>query len=448
MRTLPPDVTVRTVAEFTNGLATWFDRQPAFKNAAISGEISGMKTISGGHRTFTLKDRGGVLSCIVWQSTLARLPELRDGMAVVALGTVKLYRERSGYQLVVDDVFPAGGVGALFAQVEALRERFRAEGLFAQERKRAIPRFVHHVALVSSEGSDASKDFLQTIHTKAPFVRVSFVKTRVQGGGAEIEIAEAIDEAVCRNPDVIVVTRGGGSFEDRFAFNLEPVVRAIARSGVPVITAIGHQEDHHLADDVADAIFGTPSKAAEAIAAPWVAAADRVAVAQRDLQRAMRDLLGTRSQTVEARTLALDATLQSRLASASRRFHEFERRVNAQNPQARIAQRQQRLAGMRARLDTLPTRLLQGWSARIEPLGARLDALIVRRRESALHALQYAGARLDAVDPTRPLERGYAIVERDGVVLRSASEVRPGDRISARLGHGTLDARVEGVRDE
>ncbi len=448
MRALPPNVTVRTVAEFTNGLARWFENQSAFKNAAISGEISGTKTISGGHRTFTLKDRGGVLSCIVWQSTLARLPALTDGMVVVALGTVKLYRERSGYQLVVDDVVLAGGVGALFAQLEELRERFRGEGLFADARKRAIPRFVHHVALVSSEGSDASKDFLHTLRTKAPFVRVSFVKTRVQGVGAELEIARAIDDAVRVRPDVLVLTRGGGSFEDRFPFNLEPVVRAIVRSSIPVVTAIGHQEDHHLADDAADATFGTPSKAAEAIAAPWVAVTDRIAVAQRDLNRAMRTLLGTRSQTVHARGLALDATLQTRVAALARRFHDLERRLNAQNPQARIAQRQQRFAGMRARLDAVPTRLLQMWRARLDPQSARLDVAVARTRERAAHAFTVSSARLDAADPNLPLARGYAMILRGGTVVRAANELAPGDAIRARLGHGTVDARVEAVHDE
>ncbi len=448
MRQLPAGITVRTVAEFTNGLAGWFDRQPAFKNAAISGEISGLKAISGGHRTFTLKDRGGVLSCIVWQSALARLPAIRDGMAVIALGNVKLYRERSGYQMAVDDIVLAGGIGELFAQLEALRERFRGEGLFAPERKRAIPRFVHHVALVSSEGSDASKDFLQTMRAKAPFVRVTFIKTRVQGVAADVEIAAAIDDAARLRPDVIVVTRGGGSFEDRFPFNLEPVVRAIVRAGAPVITAIGHQDDHHLADDVADATYGTPSKAADAIAAPWVSASERIAVAQRDLVRAMRNQIGVRAQNTHASGLALEATLQARLAGATRRFAGLERRLAAQNPQARVAQRQERFATLRVRLDALPSRLLAAWRTRYDPLAVRLEAAAVRRNEQAAHAFHIAAARLEAADPNRPLERGYAMIERDGVLVRSVHDVRPGDRVTARLGHGTLDARVESVSDE
>jgi exodeoxyribonuclease VII large subunit len=423
---LPDGLTIRSVGEFTEGLDKWFKRQPAFKNAAIAGEISGLKAITGGHITFTLKDRGGVLDCICWQSKVANLPQLSDGIALIAVGNVQLRRDRGSYQLVVDAAYLSGGTGELFAQLEALRERFRNEGLFADERKRVIPRFVKRVALVSAGGSKASEDFLQTMRVKAPFVEVTFIKTRVQGAGAEIDIAAALDEASRLGVDAIVLTRGGGSFEDLFAFNLEPVVRAIIRSKAPVITAIGHQEDHHLADDAADATFGTPSKAAESLAEPWVAVRDRLAVARRDLERAIRNAVGTRAQVVHARMTSLDAMLHARLGAFNRRFADLERRLNAQNPQARIGRRAQILAGLRG----------------------RLDAAGRHTTDAAAHAVALAIARLASVDPGQPLKRGYAMVLRDGKLVRSARDVAAGDIIEARLAHGTLDARVEATHDD
>jgi exodeoxyribonuclease VII large subunit len=446
MNTLPPGTVVRTVSEFTNGLAKWFTNQSAFRGAAISGEISGLKETTGGHLSFSLKDRGAVLNCIVWQSRVRAIPPLKNGTSVVAIGNVELRGEYSSYQMIVDAV-QLTGIGDLFAKFEALKEQFRTEGLFEPARKRRVPAFVRSVALVSAPGSKASEDFLSTMRAKVPFVRVEFIGTRVQGQGAEVDIREAFDRADRMDVDVVVLTRGGGSYEDLFTFNEEVVVRAIVRSRHPVITAIGHQEDHHLADDVADAVFGTPSKAAEAIAQAWIDIRERINRSKRDLTRALETALGTKSQSLASKLGSLDLMVHSRIGNVERRFVQLERRLNGQNPMSRLALVRERLSRERARLDRFPPRIAQLRST-FESRTSRLDPAWQRIAQSLGHDLRVAATQLDGLDPNAPLERGYAMIFRDGTLVRSASDVAAGESIVARLGRGTLDARVEATHDE
>jgi exodeoxyribonuclease VII large subunit len=425
MTSFEPGTVVRTVSEFTSGLARWFAKQEAFKGAAISGEISGLKEINGGHLTFLLKDRGAGLNCIAWRSTIPRLPALQNGAAIIAVGDVELRQEYGSYQMVVDAAHLTG-IGELYAKLSALKEKLRLEGLFEPSRKRAIPQYVRRVALISAEGSKASEDFLSTIAAQVPFVKVVPLWTRVQGSGAEIDIREAFDRAERTDVDLIVLTRGGGSYEDLFTFNEEVVVRAIARSRHPVITAIGHQTDHHLADDVADATYGTPSKAAEAVAAPWIATRERLVSANRNLRRAVLHALGRSAQRLELVRSQLEGGTYLRFGNAERALSSLERRLNAHNPAAQLSVRAQRLSGVRERLPA-------AWQRYFSERRSRLQSAI---------------GNLALLDPEQPLARGYALIFHDGSLVRSARDVAPGDGIVARLGHGTLDARVEAVRDE
>jgi exodeoxyribonuclease VII large subunit len=353
------------------------------------------------------------------------MPELQNGAAVIAIGNVQLRREHSSYQMVVDAVHLTG-IGELHARFNALKEKFRLEGLFDSKRKRPIPPYVHRVGLISSEGSKASEDFLSTIALQVPFVEVLPLWTRVQGLGADVDISKKFDEAERLALDVIVVTRGGGTFEDLFTFNEEAVVRAIARSRHPVITAIGHQTDHHLADDVADATYGTPSKAAEAIAAPWVATRERIANAKRALRRAIENVIGRGGQRVALAQSRLDGAMRARLSNAERALSGLERRLATQSPAARLSKRAEALSALRARL----------------PASWRQYAA---RNTNRLAVLE---VKLVALDPAAPLERGYALVFKDERLVRAASDVHTGDSITARLGRGTIGARVEVTRDE
>ncbi len=249
-----------TVGEFSRRMQDVFRRVPQFKYLSVSGEISEVHPRNNG-TYFTLKDAGGVLQCFAYPNRAAQFGPLPVGSAVIAFGTVRVASWRSRYELLVT-MLQRTGIGELHRQYEALKERFRALGFFERARKREIPSFPVFVALISARGKGA-EDFQETLRLRAPQVRVEFFETRVQGLAADADIAEAIDRAAASGADAIVLARGGGSYEDLFTFNCEPVVRAIVRSPVVVITGIGHTADHHLADDVADYECETPSNAAQ-----------------------------------------------------------------------------------------------------------------------------------------------------------------------------------------
>ncbi|HEY5424995.1 MAG TPA: exodeoxyribonuclease VII large subunit, partial [Candidatus Tumulicola sp.] len=235
-----------TVSQFADRLRRWLQRRPELGRIAIVGEVSDWKPQANGNVYFNLKDERALLSCFAFRNEAKSFPKIRDGDAVVATGSVDIWERRSEYQLRVFEVAPFG-VGAIAAKVEALRERLQAEGIFDATRKRVFPRFPRRVALVSARGKGTA-DFQSTLRERAPNVTTIFVETRVQGEGAELDIADALERASREEVDAVVLLRGGGSYEDRYPFNTEVVVRAIVRSRHPVVTAIGHEGDRHLAD--------------------------------------------------------------------------------------------------------------------------------------------------------------------------------------------------------
>ena len=417
-----PSVVI-SVGEFAARLREVFRRVKPFEYIGITGEISQWNPRQNGVY-FTIKDQSAVLECFTYLNRAAKFPKVALGTAVIAYGAIRVVERRSRYELLVEDL-ALTGIGELHAQYEALKERFRAEGLFEAARKRRIARFPSRVILVSADGKGA-EDFLKVMRERAPSVDVRFVETRVQGVGAEVEIATKLDEAAKLKPDVIVLARGGGSYEDLFPFNLEPVVRAIVRSPVPIITGIGHTGDHHLADDVADLSCETPTNAAQYIANLWQRGSERFERLAAQLDREMRDLFARALQRGDAALDSLSRALERSLAVKRDRLIVLERRLNTLNPAQRLTQRSTRLAALRSRL-------APAWQ------------LYANRRSSDL---KIAWTRLGAVDPNAPLERGYALIFRDGSLVRSAHDVTAGDEIVARLGHGTLEARVEAVRDE
>lgn len=441
-----PERRVFSVREFAAALDRLFASRSGLADIAIRGEISGLREFGNGHASFTLKDQEAVVDCIVWSDRRRNLPQqLANGSAAIARGAVRVRAERSGYQLLVESVELAG-IGELFAMYEKLKEKFRAEGLFEIGRKRAVPELPRRVALISARGK-AMQDFVETIQRNVPFVEVTFIEARVQGSGAEIEIAAALDAASKTNPDAIVLTRGGGSYEDLFPFNLEPVVRAIVRARAPVLTAIGHSGDHHLADDVADMTFGTPSLAAEHIAKGWLFARNRLGTAQRDLRRAMRDVLLRGEQRVAS--LKRDFERAALLAVAGKRakLAEGAERLERRNPARIVAEARTRVARSSGRLDAAIGRVHSRKARAWGEAGAAFERAIVAFSSGAARRLERARAQLERVDPLSPLERGYAIVTAGGRALKDAAGVAPGEEIEARLYRGTIGARVESVRD-
>jgi exodeoxyribonuclease VII large subunit len=395
----------------------------ALRGVAVRGEVSGLADRNG-RRYFDLKEGADVLNCVVWSNAAPKLPPFNNGDEVIVSGDFGTYAARSAYQLSVT-ALELTGVGRLYAQVEALRKRLLAEGLFDAARKRPMPSFPRRVALVSARGLGA-EDFLTRMAQRAPHIAVAFIETRVQGVGAAIDIAEALDKASKLDVDVIVLARGGGSYEDLFAFNEEPVVRAIARAKHPVLTAIAHTANLHLADAAADYVAETPSNGAQYFADIRDGYVRRLEALNDRLNRALREKQRARLQRYDVVSAALARIARDFVGRKRERLLIVERRLGAQTPVARLGARERRVADLHGRLRSL----------------ARGYTLPRLSRTQVLAAL------LESHDPQRPLQRGFAMIFRDGALVRDASTVPIGSVIQARLQRGTLTSRVEGRSDE
>ncbi len=437
-----PGTLVVSVGVFTARLAQVFRRVKSFERLGISGEISNWRPRASGVN-FRLTEGTAVLDCFAYTSVAKKFPALESGLHVVAYGSVQIYPLASTYQLLVDAVVPSG-TGELYLRQQKLKELFAREGLFDAARKRAIPRFITSVALVSARAQGAD-DFEDSIRKSAPHVRVFFVETRLQGVGAEVEIADALDRASRLQVDAIALVRGGGSYEDRFPFNLEPVVRAIARAKHPVITGIGHTSDHHLADDVADQDAHTPSRAAEFIVERWKAGSAELDDRVRALAREIKRVLSHAAQRLQFYSGAMTGAATKSIGRRTVLTSALLKRLDAKNPQRELSARNVRALGLIQRLDQWPVR---AQSTRRERLAADVTRLatgftrIVSARE---RALERGVMRLNALDPFQPLERGYAMILMGDRVVRDASELAAGDGIAARMARGTVLARVESV---
>lgn len=438
-----PTRVVRSVKEFVNGLSRWFASHRQLQNVAISGEVSGFHVFGSGHAGFTLKEEQSILECVVWADKRRELPDFKDGMAVIAVGKLRIRPERSGYQFMVESI-ELTGLGDLFVLYERLKAKFRSEGLFEASRKRAVPALPRRVGLITARGK-GMQDFVETLERNAPFVEVIFRETRVQGVGAEVEISDALDWFARANVDAIVLTRGGGSYEDLFPFNREAVVRAIVRSKVPVLTAIGHSGDHHLADDVADEYYGTPSLAAEAVTKGWQLAIGRLQLARRDLQRATRDVVLRGEQRVTQARIDVVRCSRRVLAEKRVRLGACAASLERYNPQRVLADERGRLARYRGRLNTAAALTMSRKTHTWRDGASGLQRAVTALQNSVGRKLERCQAALDRVDPLAPLRRGYAIVTYRGQALRDAGRVTPGDTVHARLERGMLAARVESI---
>src|SRR3954453_18038645 len=278
----------------------------------VQGEISNYKAHARGHQYFTLKDARAQISCVIWRDTMVPPREaLADGVQVQVYGNLSVFEMRGQYQLSVQILQPRG-LGVLQAKFEALKRKLEAQGLFAAERKRPLPKFPKRIGIVTSPSGAAIRDVLNVLRRRAPWLQILINPVRVQGNGAAQEIAVAIREFATPSQmfapvDVIVVTRGGGSIEDLWEFNEEIVARAIFHSAIPIVSANGHEIDFAIADFVADLRAPTPSAAAELIVTDTAELSRRVSELQNCLQKCLRNFLQqslTRLRFLSERTLA------------------------------------------------------------------------------------------------------------------------------------------------
>jgi exodeoxyribonuclease VII large subunit len=364
----------------------------------IGGEVAGWSRSRQGHCYFTLKDDRAQLRCVMFNREAALLPtDPEEGMRVRAFGELTLYEARGDIQLVARRVEAEGAEGLWRLAFEKLRAKLEGEGLLAPERKRPLPRFPGCVGLVTSLGGAALHDILTVLARRAPWTRVVVRGTRVQGEGASLEIAAAL-AALSESgiPDVIILGRGGGAVEDLWAFNEEPVARAIAASPVPIVSAVGHEIDVTISDLVADLRAPTPSAAAEAVVPDGEVVRAALRRAPTQLGRALTRAVERRESIVAERLRALGRSMERRFAPA------------------------------RQALDRATERL------------ERSSRLSVERRRRTLSTLS---GRLDALSPLATLRRGYAVASTaEGELLRTVADFPPARRFRLRVLDGSVAA--------
>jgi len=370
----------------------------------VSGEISNFSRPQSGHCYLTLKDDQAQIRAVIWRGTAASIRcDLHDGLEVICRGHLDLYAARGSYQLVVDELQPKG-LGALEQALRRLREKLAAEGLFDRGRKRPLPSFPRRIAVITSPTGAAIRDFLQVLSRRWRGCDVLIVPVRVQGVGSADEIARAIVTVnrLLTPVDVLVVARGGGSLEDLWAFNEEPVVRAIAGSRIPVVSGVGHEIDITLADLAADLRALTPSEAAERV----VPAVDDILARLRSRQQQMA------------------AALRNRVSDARQRLQALADRRVIRKPFDRVHELGQQL---------------DQWSARASR--AMRQRLTQARQDTA-----GMSARLESLSPLGVLSRGYTLTTHlDGRLIGSAEELSAGEQIHTRFARGRAISRVESV---
>ena len=395
-------MTPKSVGELNAYIKRLIDGERILTNIAVKGELSNFKRYSSGHCYYTLKDETAALKCVMFKNradTLKFVPQ--NGMAVVAYGRISVYERDGVYQLYTDAMQP-DGIGALALAFEQLKNRLAAEGLFDERRKKPLPFYPSTIGVVTSISGAVLRDIRRVARRRNPAVALRLFPVAVQGEGSAAQIEHAIrffnrpENAV----DVLIVGRGGGSMEDLWSFNEERVVRAIAASAIPVVSAVGHETDFTLADFAADVRAATPSQAAELIVP--------------DAEE-----------------------LRRRVTSLSLRLRDLTRRV---------------LAAHSARLDACfnstalkyPRNLLAAPTERFDRTLRRLTEVAAKELNEKEHRFSLTLNKLEALNPVRVMRRGFAAVKSDGRVLTSAATIKTDDVLDVTFADGTVTTRVTG----
>lgn len=421
-----------------------------FEGVWIEGEVSNHRLPGSGHHYFTLKDAFAQISCVLFKGAARRnriAP--RDGMKVQMFGDVSVYEARGQYQVIVQVIQPTG-FGDLQARFEELKRKLDEEGLFSAERKKPLPVFPRCIGIVTSATGAAIRDILNVLRRRAPWLRILIYPCRVQGGGAAEEIAFGIQDFANKTeiptPDLIIVTRGGGSIEDLWAFNEEVVARAISNSPIPILSGVGHEIDFTIADFVADQREPTPSAAAEN------------ATPERN--------------TLLARLASLRDSLDGRAASSldlrRREVRSLQRGVRAHEPRRRLQAQAQEIDYLKERLDAVlesefselrhgmthlerslqgvsPGKMVEQKKRELAYFGEKLRDLTRARTGTERRRWESLGELLRSLSPEHTIRRGYSLtMDENGALITSVSQPQPGSTIRTRLADGVLQSRLEG----
>lgn len=398
--------TVLSITQLNEYIRGKMDTDPLLNQVAVRGEISNYKLYPSGHHYFTLKDEASALRCVLFKGNAARLrfrPE--NGMKILAMGRVSVFPRDGAYQLYCT-ALAMDGVGDLYAAFEQMKKKLEAQGLFDPSHKKPIPRYPGTIGIVTSSAGAAIHDMLRILGKRYPLTRVRLFPVRVQGAGASQEIAAAIRYANYYHlADVLIVGRGGGSMEDLWAFNEEPVAYAIYESEIPVISAVGHEPDVTISDFVADLRAATPSNAAE------------LAVPDQDGLR----------QSLDQMTSAIAGNLSRQLKAARQHLNALACASVLQDPGAYIAQQRKNTEFLKNRL------------------AAAQNQSVAQKQQRYIAAV----SKLDAMSPLKVLTRGYSVTQTEsGEIVRSAGQVKAGDRVRIRVSDGSMTAEILDQQEE
>ena len=395
-----------TVTEINNYIKSLLDGEATLRNVQIVGEVSNFKRYPSGHCYFTLKDSGAVLKCVMFRGKAMSMKfEPQNGDTVLAIGRITVYERDGVYQLYTDMLLPQG-VGDLMVAYEKLKAKLEAEGLFASERKQALPVNPKTVGIITSPVGAAVRDVITVSRRRNRGIKLLLFPVKVQGEGAAKEIARAISFFNKHNlADVLIVGRGGGSIEELWAFNEEETVRAVAASAIPIVSAVGHETDFTLCDFAADKRAATPSQAAELA----VADAEGYIMMVENLSRRCRHLMTTRLEQEEYR---LDRAKNSWALKDTERI----------------------FADGALRTDAAYTKLV-----------SKMDSLLKQSR----HSFELQAARLDNLSPLAVLARGYSVTQKeDYKVVTSIEQVRWGEELITTVGDGKIVSVVQSVEEK
>ncbi len=415
---------VFTVAELTRQIRGTLETR--FSAVWVQGEISNYKLHPNGHQYFTLKDQRAQISCVIFRDTMAPLRQpLVDGTQVQVYGRITVYELRGQYQLSVQILQPRG-LGLLQAKFEALKRKLDAEGLFASERKRPLPKLPRRIGIVTSPSGAAIRDMLNVLRRRAPWLEILINPVRVQGTGAAQEIAVAIRELATPSQefapvDLIVVARGGGSIEDLWEFNEEIVARTIASVNVPVVSAVGHEIDFTICDFVADLRAPTPSAAAELIVPDIVDLRRQIDNCARAVGRELLNRMRDAQQRLDHAQETLRRCLDYKIDSYKRGLLHLAAALQTRSPARELVLRRNRLVDLRRRFVELPRRVL----------------------ENARHRFRETEGILRVLGPEATLRRGYSITtDERGALVRTVASVRPEMKIRTRVSDGEFGSTV------
>ncbi len=439
-----------TVTALTRYLKRKFDTDPHLQEIWIKGELSNFKWHSRGHMYFTLKDENTRIQGVMFAGDNRYIkfkPE--DGMKVLIRGEVTVYEAYGQYQIYAKEMQP-DGVGNLYLAYEELKKRLELEGLFAQEKKKMIPKFPERIGVITSPTGAAIRDILTTLKRRYPIAKVTILPVLVQGEQAAASITKAIQHANhVGGFDVIIAGRGGGSIEDLWPFNEEIVARAIFESVIPIISAVGHETDFTIADFVADLRAPTPTAAAELAVPHLEELQERLAVTKGRMIRAMNERLTVQKKNLQHLQKSYAFRYPRQLVN--QKEQELDRLLDklSKEMSRKLESKKEKFIQLKARLrKSHPAGQISRENARLERLIRGLERATMKHMNEKRLQLSNTVTTLNALNPLKVMERGYSLVYNEKQKLvKSINQIGPGDSIKVRLTDGNLDCQVWGIEE-